>query len=352
MQLAEHVPMTNAVETGRTKDGDELHFCSLADAVAAFAAETAGKILFVSDGEAPALAFAARLKRAISVVLDGADALPLFPAPDTVGAVFAAGGESTLIAARFFASVRRVPCAVAPTDGACFGIFGDMGSVFLDGASMEMPLARAKIFCDVALMEPRLDEARARLLLARLARFEARALSAFGSHREQLCAAEGNTPEEIVRANAALRRSEAAGAWRGEGATLARLYPKPAAFRAFYELSALYAAFFGCGRPRKYVVPDYAARAKRAGVSAAEVCIPTAEEYARRALVLERRRSDLLAEVQGILRGAAAETRSVCAFLKKNGGIGGISDALETLPEHCPNGLTAIIRDFGLLERT
>ncbi len=349
MQLAGHVPMTNAVETGRTKDGDELHFCSLADAVAAFAAETAGKILFVSDGEAcHALAFAARLKRAISVVLDGADALPLFSVPDAVGAVFAAGGESTMTAARFFASVRRVPCAVAPADGACFGIFGDMGSVFLDDTPMNVPLSRAKIFCDVALMEPRLDEAQARLMLARLARFEARALSAFGFQREQLCAAEGDTPEEIVRANAALRRSELGGAWQGEGAVLARLYPKPTAFRAFYELSSLYGAFFGRGRPRKYVVPDYAARAKRAGVSAADVHIPSAEEYARRALILERRRSDLFSEMQVILR----ETHNGCAFLKKNGENGGISDALYSLPEHCPQGLSAIIRDFGLMERT
>lgn len=349
MQFAEHVPMTNAVGIGRTEDGDDLHFCSLAEAVAAFAAETAGKILFVSDGETcPALAFAARLKRAISVVLDGADALPLFSVPDTVGAVFAAGGEDTLLAARFFASVRRVPCAVLPADGACFGIFGDMGCVFLDGTPMNVPLARAKIFCDAALVSPGLDEARGRLLLARLARFEARALSAFGFHREQLCAADGNTAEEIVRANAALRKSELGGAWQGEGAALARLYKEASALRAFHELSALYAAFFGCGRPRKYAVPDYAARAKRAGVSAADVRIPTAEEYARRALILERRRADLLTEIQAIHR----ETHSVCAVLKKNWENGGISDALRTLPEHCPDGLTAIIRDFGLLERT
>ncbi len=351
MQIAERVPMTNAVETGKAEDGDELHFCSLADAVAEFAAETAGKILFVSDGETcPALAFAARLKRAISVVLDGADALPLFSVPDTVGAVFAAGGEEALLAARFFAAVRRVPCAVAPSDGTCYGVFGDMGSVFLDGAPMNVPLSRAKIFCDVALMAPRLDEARARLMLARLARFEARALSAFGFHRTQLCAAEGETAEEIVRANAALCRSEAAGAWPGEGAALVRLRPKLTAFCTFFELSALYTAFFGCGRPRKYAVPDYAARAERAGVGYGEVRIPTAEEYARRALILERRRSDLLPEVQAIVRGAPQKTRSVLTFLKETRENGGISDALRTLPEHCPDGLCAVIRDFGLMD--
>ena len=76
--------------------------------------------------------------------------------------------------------------------------------------------------------------------------------------------------------------------------------------------------------------------------------IPTAEEYARRALILERRRSDLLAEIRAIDR----ETHSVCAVLKKSGENSGISDALRTLPEHCPDGLSAIIRDFGLMEQT
>ncbi len=351
MQLAEPVPMKNAEDQGTAKDGSGLLFCSLQDAVAQFCAVTAGKILFVSDeGACDALAFAARLPRAISVVLTGADALPLFAVPDTVGAVFAAGREEALNAARFYAAVRRAPCALAPADAAMFGVFEDMGWVFSDGERVFAPLARTKVFCDVALLTPSLAEARARLALARLARFEARALTAFGTPKREVCAAAGNSAEEIAAANAALRKSELAGAWRGEGEALARLYPQPSAIRAFCELAALYGAFFGRGKPKKYFVPDYAARARRAGVSYADVRIPTAEEYARRALVLERRRSEFRAEVDGICRDVPAEMRSVCAFSQKNLQYSGISDALRTLPERCPEGLSALIRDFGLLD--
>ncbi len=343
----------------KAADGDPLRtedilFCPLPEAAERFSARTAGTILFLSDGgSCPSLAFAARMPRALSIVLDGPDALPLFAAPDGVGAVFAAGREETVRAARFFAAVRDIPCAVAPSDGACDGVFGGMGSVFVDGEAQTVPLAEADLFCDTAFMAPSLGGARARVALAKLARFEARALTAFGREKRGVCEArpgERAAAEEVVRANIALRLAEADGAWPGEGAVLFRLYPVPDAWRAFCELTALYAAFFGRGRPRKYFVPDYRERARRAGVPYAGVEIPTPEEVARRALILEERRADFGREIALIARGKSAESDSVYAFSKKAAKNKGVSEELKILPERSPDGLAAVIRDFGLME--
>lgn len=354
MRLAEHVPMMNAEERGIHTDGGELHFCSLAEAYRNFFSRTAGKVLTVTDRSAyRAVCALSADPRAITVVLDGADALPLFSAPEGIGAVFAAGGKETLSAARFYSRLRSVPCSVLPSDAACFGVFGEMGSVFLDGERTDVLLAQAEIFCDVSLLEGSLPSARARIALSALARFEARALGVFSRPvTAPVCVrvARDAPPEEIVRANAALRRSEAAGAWRGEGATLASAYPEEAPQRAYFELSALYSAFFLKGRPRKYAVADYAARAKRAGVRYADLSVPSAEEYAHRALRFEHRRAELSRELDLILRENQWISDSVCAVSLRERGVR--DSALMRLPELCPGGLCAVIRDFGLMERS
>lgn len=351
---APSVPKTTPLAGEDAKDGGGLHFCSVEEGVARFRGRTAGKLLLVSDARSYArLAFASSSPRALSVVLDGADVLPLFAMPDGVGAIFAAGGEETLTAARFFAEVRRVPCALAPSDAALYGAYPPSGTVLSDGVRMQAPLRDAELFCDVAFMRPSLSSALARVGLARLARFEARALAVFAEERPPLKDAPlpSAEPENIVRANSVLRQSERQGAWQGEGASLVRLYPEPDVFRALHELTALYLAFFKCGKPRKYAVADYSGRARRAGSAYGDIAIPSPDAYARRALMLERRRADFLLELNAIAR-QNAEIDSVYAFSQPITVYNGISDALYTLPERCPGGLSAVIRDFGLLERS
>lgn len=347
------VPKRKPEAGGEATDG--LHFCTVEEAVASFSARTAGKTLFLSDARSyPRLAFAATRPRALSVVLEGADALPLFAMPEGVGAVFAAGGEETLRAARFFAAVRGVPCALAPADGALYGVFPASGTVVLDGERLTAPLKEGEVYCDVAFLQPSLPDALARISLARLARFEVRALAVFGGELRPVAPAEPReiTAESVVRANAALRRSEAEGAWQGEGTVLAQMYPMPDARRAARELAALYRAFFRCGKPRKYAVANYAARARQTGAAYGELHIPTPEEYARRALLLERRRADLARELDLVVRQNSSEIDSVYTFSQKAAVYRGVSAELFSLPERSTSGLSAIIRDFGLLERS
>lgn len=348
------VPKRDPEAGGSTTDGCGLHFCTIAEAASEFSRRTAGRLLLVADaGSYPQLAPLSLQPRAMLVVLTGADVLPLFTMPDGVGAVFAAGGEETLVAARFFAGVRGIPCALAPADGALRGVFEGEGDVISDGARMRMPLKEGEVYCDAAFMRPTLGDALACISLSRLARFEARALAVFGSEKNLLCEAEPGeiSPESIVRANAALRRSEREGAWRGEGTCLLLMYRTPDARRAVRELTALYSAFFRCGKPRKYAVANYGERAKRAGCAYGELQIPSPEQYARNALMLERRRADFLRELELITQKNSAEIDSVYAFSKPVAIYNGMSEELLRLPEHCPNGLCALIRDFGLLER-
>ena len=65
------------------------------------------------------------------------------------------------------------------------------------------------------------------------------------------------SPEEIVRRNARLRMLEEDGVPQGEGMRL-----EGSAYTRWQALCALYLAFFAKGRPRRYAVPDYAARAE------------------------------------------------------------------------------------------
>ena len=137
----------------------------------------------------------------------------------------------------------------------------------------------------------------------------------------------------------------------GEGATLASLCSEqryPAA-TAFLTLSALYTAFLERGVPRRYMVPDYAGRAQRAGTKYADLHLPTAAGYATRALGLERARGELLTQMRHI---RAAKQAQLAAMRTLDGHFSA-SPALEKLkilPEHAPDGLCAVLRDFGLLE--
>lgn len=335
----------------------ELCFGSAPDAIGAYHARTAGKILLISDGEGlSTIAPLSNAPRMLFVVLEAGDALPLFTMPDGVGGVVAVGGQDAMRAARFYAALHGIQPLLLPSDGALDGACGACGRVKIEGNERTLPLAAGKIICDLALMRSTLGRAYARLLLVRLAAFECKALSRFQMteypvfFEELLSIIEGaEDGESVVRANAAVRAFEAQGLPRGEGETLAALLPLGGEFVAFRALCALYTAFFSFATPRKYFCPDYHARAERAGVAYGSLYIPTREELERRTVSLEKMRRICRDELLFLSRQEPMHMRNIRALCGETAGRIS-SEALKILPERCPHGLSAVIRDFGLME--
>ena len=354
MRLGLSVPKMNA-EGGA--DGGDGPICSSRDGAERFLARTAGKALLLADGASfSALLPAAHLARTVSCLFDG-DAAALFALPE-VGCVLAAGGADTMRAARLFATLRRIPCALFPASSALDGVYerrfpagGELGGI---------ALTRGDVCCDLACISD-FAEGYSRLVLARLALFEAKAKglmcrTPFGGrgYEEAFALTEGAadlSPRDIVLRNARLRELEAEGVPVGEGAVLMQSFraaPLPA-LRAERALSALYYAFFLRGVPRRYRVADYRARAARAKVPYAALRIPAEAEYAARALALERVRGELLTELVHLRSFHAAQLRTVRALGAEGAPVPDLS-ALRTLPERAADGLCAVIRDFGLME--
>ena len=328
------------------EEGSAEMFRSVREGVKNFFARTAGRVLLVSDRAAfPKIAFASRWERAVGVVTEG-DALPLFGMPEA-GGVLAVGGADVMRAARLYAAVQGVSCMLFPTESHLSGVYG-AENVKLGDALFAHPLAEGEVFFDETLFSDA-AEGYAALLLSRLALFERRALYRFDggaepkegafSHLMDLSACD---LRDILCKNAALRRMGEEG---GEGEILASHVGR---FAAFEGLMRLYVAFFRNGAPRKYVVPDYEARAKAAGVPFSCVHIPTEEQFTRRALVLEGRRAEFLREI-GLISAHFTQYQRVYRTLGGRGASCPIS-ALCALPERS-NGLSAVIRDFGLLEK-
>lgn len=352
MRLDSSVPKIKPADGG-VYGGGGLSFCSVEEGASRFLRGRAGKVLALAEDSAfSAMLPAVRLPRAVSVLWEG-DALPLFAMPEVSG-VLAAGGKEVLQAARFFAAVRGVPCALFPAGAALDGAFSPRGEVSVNANRIRVPLSPAEVFCDCAFLRGSLSEGYARLMLSRLALFEARAVGLLcrrpfgGAGYEEAFSLSGMAgelpPEEIVRRNARLRVLEDGGVPRGEGIVLG--IP---AYESWRLLLGLYLAFFAKGKPRRYAVPDYAARAKAAGVSYAELCLPSRQEYAARALRLERVRGELLAE----LRALAARKNAYERALRTYGVLpaaGTDVHKLKTLPERAEGGLSSVIRDFGLMD--
>ena len=352
MRLDSSVPKINPADGGRC-GGDGLSFCTAREGAAQFLQGRAGKVLALAEDSAfSALLPAVRLPHTISMLWEG-DVLPLFAMPE-VACVMAAGREEAVRAARFFAAVRRIPCAIFPSEAALGGVFCARGAISLNGNRLNVPLAPAEVYCDCRMLRDSLAEGYARLMLSRLALFEAKAVGLichvrFGgaAYEEAFSLTEMRgelSAEEIVRRNARLRILEDEGLPRGEGMAL-----EGSAYSRWRALTALYLAFFGKGRPRRYAVPDYAARAKAANVPYGGLTLPSRQEYALRALRLERARGELLAELRSIAgRKSAYERvlRMYGAHLPQTIG----RTVFRTLPERADGGLSAVIRDFGLLD--
>lgn len=363
MQLAEYsVPKINfatSCDNRETEGG--LFFCAFREGVREFSLRfPAAKMLIVSDTSAlEAVATVPKNERTVFLVLNEEDCLPLFSMPDGVSSVVAVGRGKTLFAARYFAEVREVPCAVFPTDGTCRGAFETQARLSCGGVLTVAPLAPCEPFCDVSLIH-NAGAAYASLLLSRLALIEARALRAFripcGNDRAEerayalLCKLpkEPNA-EEVVRWNAELRRTESVGAHCGEGAMLAELLKSEGVAEpewcAFSQLSALYYTFFMRGKPRRYHVPNYAARSVSAETEYLAQRIPTEAEFATRSVALEATRARFATETAALIKRSYRR-----AFLALGGRPQKATlSALKKLPEHV-HGLCAVIRDFGLMD--
>ncbi len=371
MRLAEY-----SVRKKNPSEGDGAHgdsagplFCSLAEGTERTARDfPLGKILLYTDEKSFArLGGFVRSPRAVSVVQDKADALPLFSMPDGIVCVVAAGKADIMRCARYFSEIRAVPCRLFPSEASLCGTEEGKAYLPLGGKQTQYPLGGGEVYADLGLMERSFASAYAEILLFRLALFEEEAgrklrgdksdrapaadeafrLCGYVSGKEEL------SKETLVRVCAKLRRLRAEGAPQGEGTilaqTLAKDGDKDAAWRAYVLLSSLYAAFFRAGKPRRYVVPDYSARRAACGEGAKPPIVPTAEEYARRAVALERVRGALTAEIDSLVALRKRFARIYRAF---GGDDSPYSAApLRYLPERCPDGLSAIIRDFGLMEQ-
>ena len=348
MRLADRpVQKRNYEEYG----GDGPHFCTVEEGLRHYLERYgAGKLLVVSDAlsYAAAAPCAAR-PRVLSLVYDG-EALALFAMPDDVVCVLAVGGKAALLAARYFSCVRKIPCGVFPSAGTLFGAYERRAEIKLFGEARTVDLPACEVFFDLNSGFS-LSEAYAQVYLSRLALFEERALCAFRGQAftERAWEPLGNPDrKKLIAVNAALRQAEADGAPVGEGRILAELYEKDGnkrpVYRAFTELLALYYAFFKRGVPRPYFIPDYAARARAAGVPYFGIEVPEPSEYASRALALEKMRSERQAEISAVL-----EDWRKCPFCLRQAASLIDLKYLKLLPEY-GGGLTAIIRDFGLLD--
>ncbi len=339
----------NSLPKRNEEEHEGIVFCAFEEGVRQTLGRSAGKVLLLSDDGS--LSPFATSPRTISVIFDG-DVLPLFAMPDGVSRIIASGGRETLLAARYFADVRQIPCTLLPINAELCGVFERSGEVVVGGRKVHSPLAEGETVCDVERLSPSLAEGVARLLLTRLAADEAEALTAFGIPRRGIKSELPETAEEIVLENARVRRAEQT-AYGGEGAVLSEMLQGEAcpAWSAYLLLTALYAAFFEKGKPRRYGTPNYRVRAERAGVEYASIFIPSREEYAARALILERVRARFIGEFSYHIAKReefyALVSRWSKTPLPENGGD---RELLSLLPERAGRGLSSIIRDFGLMD--
>ncbi len=317
-----------------------------------------GKIILLCDEEGyAALADFARFPRVMTVVQRFAEVLPPFALSDSPVCIVATGGEGLLRAARYCAGVMKAACVLFPRDAAFYGVYEARGEVLVDGRAAIAELVQAEVWVDVEYITG-FARAYARNLLARLALFEGRALCLLRGDKgdfEGLSLALGGEEEgkeEVLARSISRAKCERFGAY-GEGVVLANAYGEEefSEWQAYVRLTALYGAFLKGGVPRRYALPDYRARCIRAGVGQEgylAVRIPTVEEYSERAMRLEKFRGQLLNEISPFLRKRKGHLRTFLLlggknFMREDG-------RWRELAEHAPTGLSALIRDFGLLE--
>ncbi len=344
------VPKKNLPYAGESDEGGKPVFSTLFQMLGNIKRQVPlGKIALLCEGDCYAFfADFARDRRTVSLVQSSCEALPLFALPESVACAVVMGGGGLVRAARYFCRVRQIPCFVIIREASCDGVFEETGEITIDGVPSVCPLQRGSIYCDRTLVVG-YERAFALNLLTRLALFEGRALRALCGREEDdsllsLFSTRRERKEEILSLRMACAKAE-----RGEGFLLAQ---RVGEWQAYRQLLSAYEAFLRHGKPREYFVPDYRARCMRAGVGEEgylRVKVPTVEEYRSRAFRLERMKTQLLRELQLLLDCLRADRRTFLALGGEEGETNALS-ALYCLPEYAPEGLCAIMRDFGYLE--
>ena len=356
MLFAELLPKTIS-----PKEEGELIFCSGEEGLReACTIRPAGKILIVTDASAFKAFCSGLPPRALCLVLDSDDALPLFACSDDVSLVIASGRDGTLRAARFFAQIRKIPCALFPVSATLDGALERAGQVRLGDTVEEAPFKEAKIYCDQTLLAPSLGQAYMRLLLTRLNLIEAKALRGMdvakgceqaeerAYHALLSLSVKTLDGKEVICKNAQIRKCEQEGMPRGEGIRLAEDIGYQGEEQAFFLLLALYSAFFFKGKPR-LKIPDYAARAQAAEAAYCKQRVPTLLEFAHRTTALERIRAEILRELFALSAGETHFRKNFYALTGRAPAPIKSVLSLKHLPERAL-GLCSVMRDFGLME--
>ncbi len=363
MRLADKsVPKKNSAQygaEGRGGDVGEPFFLSVREGTElALDRFSMGKILLLCDETGYLLAQTfVQNRRVIAMVWSGQEVLGLFALPESVVCVFGVGGREVMRVARYFAEVRKVACLLFPREASLYGVYELQGQIRVNGAACTYPLASAEVYFDRAYLNG-YATAYARNLLARLALFEGRALRLLRGAEEDYGELAAATYLSWTEDEESILRASMARAWaerrreRGEGVVLSRLITSPESeWHAYRLLLALYAAFVKKGFARRYSLPHYRARAIRAGLGTegyVSASIPSVEEYSSRALALERTRKVLVAELAPLLQAMKGNVKSFSLLGGREGTLE--LSSVQCLPEFAPMGLSAIVRDFGLLE--
>lgn len=298
------------------------------------------------------------LPRRLAVVTgEEEDLLPLFLEPDKITCAVGVGGG--ISAARYFAAVRSLPCVAVCPSPAPYGAGGKEICVCVGGEKVRLRVALPDLLCRCGgESDGDTSGARAFLALCRVAAFSCDACRRLygeekpsGLYPQFRAAADcqGESRETLFCAVAAAEYCLSEGFPGGEAFALARLYPAKTERDAEADaacaaaLAKVYALFFGSGFYRGGKV-DYRARREEAErrfpEEATDVRIPSAESLAARAAAFAENRAALSSEIDALVRVLPS-----CAedAVRRAGKI------IRFLPELCGCGISALMRDFGLL---
>lgn len=347
----------------------------------------AGILLLLSLKTADKFSFFRKIFPSASVMVllpqDGTE--NLFALSDDISLVIVYGEAYAESAARYFATVRDLPCAVfafsLSRDGLSAVTEGRV-QVRIGGEPTEYPVRPANyffadetLFDKSSLPDAYADAAMRRAVLFEL-RFDAVLLQTVYSKElydavSDAVSACSETPyaavgrRNIFCAALVLSLCRAQGFPCGEAETLAESYRRlgagpMSAFYALDKLSKVYNVFFTCGKYRRYYTPPYHARIRQAAglyhkseeeISAAQV-LPPVEKLALYARVFESVRAQFLGESQELLRRAAQAEDDLLEYKERYPVENRLLNvALKYLPEGHPHyGITSLMRDFGLLD--
>ena len=318
----------------------------------------------------------------VIVLLPGDGVESLFSLPDDVSFVTCFGEDYVIHAARYFAHVRGVPCAVFAYNAVSQALCTSQVRVCIGGEKTEYFAKFSEfVFVDDQLLhKDSFLQAYVNTLSLRLALFELKfnALILQAKYDEghyqtvagaiSACA---ETPFSLLDrrllfcAALVISLCAAEGFPFGELKVLSETYLKLgagplSAFYAMQKLSKAYQVFFKHGKYRKYYTPPYHARIRQASglykkreeeISATQ-SIPEVESLALYSQVFESVRAQFLFDAQELVRRAQWLEDNIEAYKPRFPVENKVLNAaLKYLPEGNKSyGITSLMRDFGLFD--